>query len=576
MYSISVDVSRQTLALLLQNKTISKQQYDNINSLKNSEQQGFIHQLIEHQYCAQDIIWSALSDYYQIDFIASDNIDIDTVALAKLSSGFIIEHRLIPFAFGQKNGKQFLKILVMDPTRWVLKQQIETTVLLDVVFYLTTLNTFSTIVAKLDLNHQKKRPNSNVVDHQVATNKPSEKKPIQKTKEATYDNNPVILFVNEMLKKATQLVASDIHIERYKTTSRIRFRIDGVLAVQNDFNAFINAHYPAVVTRLKILAACDISESRLPQDGGFSFSDDEQKQHDVRLSTLPSQHGERVMMRLASSRHIIAIKELQLNAKDKKIFIDAIGSPQGMILVTGPTGSGKTTTLYAALSHINDERINIMTVEDPVERYLNGVAQVQVNEAIGLGFAKVLRSFLRQDPEVILVGEMRDTETVDVAMKAAFTGHLVLSTLHTNDAIGTIIRLLNMNTPAYIISASISLIIGQRLVRKNCPHCLTDDPVGNDMLNALGFAQDERVAAKKSIGCHQCHQSGYMGRRGVYEFLKISRGVEQAILSHQNRAEILKVAQSEGFKTMQRQARDLIRQGVLNVAEYQRVLTINN
>ena len=332
-----------------------------------------------------------------------------------------------------------------------------------------------------------------------------------------------------------------------------------------------------MTTRFKILADCDIAERRLPQDGAITFKLEGGQEIDFRFNTLPTKNGERLVMRILAGDSVLSLDQIGFDKADYEKVKDAIHAPQGMVLVTGPTGSGKTTTLYAALKEINRPDINILTAEDPVEYYLEGAGQVEANEKIGLSFSAILRSFLRQDPEVILVGEIRDQETIDIAIKAALTGHLLFSTLHTNDAIATVSRILNMGVPNFMISSAVSLIIAQRLARKNCEFCLEDDPKAKpEILIKLGFKEEElpHIHPKHGAGCEKCNSKGLAGRRGIYEVLRITDALEEAILNGEQAPALLAAAKKDGFKTMQETGRELIRDGILSIEEYQANLNI--
>ena len=282
-------------------------------------------------------------------------------------------------------------------------------------------------------------------------------------------------------------------------------------------------------------------------------------------------------MRILAGSPDLELDQVGFQESDYKKLISAIESPQGMVLVTGPTGSGKSTTLYACIKKINKPGINILTAEDPVEYYLKGVGQVQANNEIGLTFPEILKSFLRQDPEVILVGEIRDKETVDIAVKAALTGHLLLSTLHTNDSVSTITRLISMGVPSFMVASSLSLIVAQRLARKNCTECTSvDEKITNQMLLDIGFKEEELSSfrPRKGTGCASCNNTGYKGRKGIYEVLKKTPALEEEILRNGRTSELLAAAKKDGFVTMQEIARDLMKQGILSFEEYQRTLVI--
>ena len=392
------------------------------------------------------------------------------------------------------------------------------------------------------------------------------------------DASLVAAFCDDMLQASVDLDVSDIHIEPFRDTARIRFRINGVLEIMDSYSNYLFHNYSAVTTRLKILADCDISEKRVPQDGAITFKTKDGEDVDTRFNVLPSKNGERIVIRLLKGDPALSIDKIGFTDEDLTKLVEAISAPQGMVLVTGPTGSGKTTTLYAALQHINHPGKNIMTAEDPVEYYLEGLGQVQANEKIGLTFESILRAFLRQDPEVILVGEIRDQQTVEIAVKAALTGHLLLSTLHTNDAISAITRLSNMGVPSFMISAALSLVVAQRLARKNCQSCLVPDTtVTEEVLENIGFDAEEieNINFRKGGGCGECNGTGYKGRQGIYEVLRVTAPVEEKILANAQAPEILEAARLDGFKTMQEIAKEYIRDGILSVEEYTRVLVVN-
>ena len=369
---------------------------------------------------------------------------------------------------------------------------------------------------------------------------------------------------------------SDIHLEMYKKFARMRFRLDGVLMDQKEWNEELFEHYAAIVTRIKIMSRLDIAERRLPQDGAISLQVGD-REVDFRVSILPTSFGERVVLRILDTESIsLTLETLGFQEEDEQDFKRAIDAPQGMVLVTGPTGSGKSTTLYAALGRINHEDVNILTAEDPVEFTIDGVGQVQVKEDIGLTFSAALRSFLRQDPEIVMVGEIRDKETVDIAIKAALTGHLLLSTLHTNDAVSTITRLINMGVAPYLITSSLTLIVAQRLARKICEHCkVEDDSVTEGQLMSVGFTPEEasRTILYHGTGCQKCNNTGYKGRKGIYEVLKVTDNIKEGVLNGLTTPELLQIAKErDNFSTMQEVGRGFLLQGSVSMKEYQRIL----
>jgi len=388
----------------------------------------------------------------------------------------------------------------------------------------------------------------------------------------------VIAFVNDMIFDAIKQGASDIHLEMYKDSAAARYRVDGVLKECKELKENLFANYPAVTTRLKIMSSLDISERRLPQDGAITITLPEGRDVDLRVSVLPTVFGERVVMRILDRDGIsFDLDKLGFPEKEYADVVSAFESSQGMVLVTGPTGSGKSTTLYGALKRLNKPGVNILTAEDPVEFTIDGVGQVQIRDDIGLTFASALRSFLRQDPEIILVGEIRDKETADISIKAALTGHLVLSTLHANDSVSTVVRLINMGIPGYLIGAALTLVIAQRLARRICPTCKQEHAGNHEaILLHLGFSPEDAKAAKPyhGVGCEKCNHTGYKGRQGIYEVLKISEAMRAAIVSEDRRS-LKKIAEEDGFRPMQAIGRQMVLDGILTIEEYQNNLVFN-
>jgi type IV pilus assembly protein PilB len=384
---------------------------------------------------------------------------------------------------------------------------------------------------------------------------------------------PVIRLVNLMLMSAIQKGASDIHVEPYEKEFRVRFRIDGLL-----YNVMAPPmkFRDAITSRVKIMAKLDIAEKRLPQDGRIKirFVDaGNVKEIDFRVSCLPTLFGEKIVMRLLDKEKLMLdMTKLGFEPDALRKLETAISKPWGMVLVTGPTGSGKTNTLYSSISKINTIETNIMTAEDPVEFNLVGVNQVQVRESIGLNFAAALRSFLRQDPNIILVGEIRDFETAEIAVKAALTGHLVLSTLHTNDAPSTVNRLMNMGIEPFLVASSLNLICAQRLVRRICTSCKSDHPHAPPALVEAGFTQEEaqRVIPKKGTGCDKCNNTGYKGRVGLYEVMEVTEELRELILVGASALELRRKAVDEGMITLRRSGLQKVIDGVTTIEEVAR------
>jgi type IV pilus assembly protein PilB len=384
---------------------------------------------------------------------------------------------------------------------------------------------------------------------------------------------PVIRLVNLMLMSAIQKGASDIHIEPYEKEFRVRFRIDGIL-----YNVMAPPmkFRDAITSRIKIMAKLDIAEKRLPQDGRIKIRfavDGATKEIDFRVSCLPTLFGEKIVLRLLDKdKLMLDMTKLGFEPESLSKLETAISKPWGMVLVTGPTGSGKTNTLYSSIAKINTPETNIMTAEDPVEFNLVGVNQVQVRENIGLNFAAALRSFLRQDPNIILVGEIRDFETAEIAVKASLTGHLVLSTLHTNDAPGTISRLMNMGIEPFLVASSVNLICAQRLVRRICAQCKEDHPTPPEAMTTAGFTVDESKAVipKRGKGCERCNGTGYKGRVGLYEVMEVTEELRELILVGASALELKRKAVDEGMITLRRSGLRKVMEGVTTIEEVAR------
>ncbi|PKG55713.1 type IV-A pilus assembly ATPase PilB [Shewanella sp. GutDb-MelDb] len=385
------------------------------------------------------------------------------------------------------------------------------------------------------------------------------------------DDAPIVIYINKILTDAIRKGASDLHFEPYEKRYRIRFRIDGILKEVSEPPVNLSGRISA---RLKVMSKLDIAERRVPQDGRIKMKMSRTKSIDFRVSTLPTIWGEKIVMRiLDSSSAQLGIEKLGYEDDQRLMYEEMLSKPQGMILVTGPTGSGKTVSLYTGLNILNTEERNISTVEDPVEINLEGVNQVHINLKAGLTFASALRSFLRQDPDVVMVGEIRDLETAEIAIKAAQTGHLVLSTLHTNSAAETLTRLINMGVAGYNIASSVNLIIAQRLSRRLCPACKVPEIIPEDELLKLGFSQQqlaEGITPHKPVGCELC-SGGYKGRVGIYEVMKMSDEIARTIMEGGNSLQILKQAKSQGMRDLRDSGLLKVIQGVTSIAEINRV-----
>ncbi|MCD6162627.1 MAG: type IV-A pilus assembly ATPase PilB [candidate division Zixibacteria bacterium] len=402
------------------------------------------------------------------------------------------------------------------------------------------------------------------IDDELEVVDVSEEEIAESDLQAQVQDKPLVKLVDSIIADAIRQGASDIHFECYEKRIRVRYRVDGTLQER----APIPFKYrPAIISRMKIMADLDISERRLPQDGRIKIKIKD-RTVDLRVSVLPTIFGEKVVMRILDPKSLMVdLTKLGFPELALTNFKNAIESPYGMILVTGPTGSGKTTTLYSALKTLNKTDVNIMTAEDPVEFNFDGINQVLVKSRIGLTFAAALRSFLRQDPDIVMVGEIRDGETADIAIKAALTGHLVFSTLHTNDAPSTINRLIDMGTPPFLIGASTRLIMAQRMVKKICSYCKKEENITPEILEKLELTPDQSKNLKvyKGTGCNECHGTGYSGRTGIFEVMPISTAIEKMIIKGSSTAEIRAQAIKEGMKTLRAAALEKMANGIITL-----------
>ncbi len=390
--------------------------------------------------------------------------------------------------------------------------------------------------------------------------------------EGEEDEASIIRFVNQVLKDAIELRASDVHLEPFEDEFRIRYRIDGELQ-EVPVPAQLKRFQPAIVSRVKILSHLNIAEKRLPHDGRIKVRIDS-AEVDIRVSIIPMLHGEAVVMRLLRQNSTLrGLGEIGMNTRELEHFQKVLQMPHGIILVTGPTGSGKTSTLYTALNEINDEVRKIITVEDPVEYQLKGVNQIQVNEKSGLTFARGLRSILRHDPDVILIGEIRDAETAQIAVQASLTGHLVFSTLHTNDAPGALTRLVDMGVEPYLVASSLEAVLAQRLVRVLCPHCKQkdDSKTAQAFKAKLGIAADKTIF--KSVGCRECRNTGFFGRQAIFEWMDTDEEIRQLILKSASTDQIRNAARRAGMTTLAEDGWRLVAAGVTTVEEVLSVTT---
>ena len=572
MIRLDYTSEKSIINMLRDHNALSVQQIKQIETLSKESGKSQIETAFELNITNDTKVAQLLSDSFSIPLVNLNEIKLNDDLKKYTEIRFLKENYIIPFEVDSKS----IKVAIADASKFGLIKNIQSLTNLQPELYSASISQISGFITRIEQGAPAKSKNQKI--EQV------KKKQANVPLEVESD---VIAFVDKILNKAIKLESSDIHIEPFKDSAHVRFRVDGVLRVMDEFTDFLNKdplNYNSVVTRIKIISKLDIAERRIPQDGGSNFKYGD-KEMDLRISIMPTKNNERIVMRLLNKEAgDVSLAQLGFADQDLKILEEAINSPQGMVLVTGPTGSGKTTTLYSILKTINKPSMNILTAEDPVEYELEGVGQVQVREDIGYTFETALRSFLRQDPEVILVGEIRDKATVDIALKAALTGHLVFSTLHTNDAPSTITRLQNMGTPDYLISAACTLVMAQRLARKTCQECrVPDERINPKTLTSIGFTAEEASRVRPVIGkgCSACASgdsgvgNGYKGRMGIYEILKVSKNIKDAILRQATTLELKQVAKQDNFRTMQDMGRELIHTGDLSFSEYQRVLSLD-
>jgi len=557
--------------LLVKMSRITEQQL--IEALKVQKNEGgkLGEIIIKMNFITEKGILEALSDQFGIPQINLDQTEIDPDVIPLIPLNTIRRFHIMPI----RKMNNMLTIAISDPTKAFDLKEIKLLTGLDIEPLLASENAIAkAIETHYETNHAaelRKFMDGMGLGGDASLEIVEEEEKGDVTKlESDAKLPPVVQIVNHIFTEAISKGASDIHIEPYEDRARVRYRIDGLLY---EALTLPLKYKDGVISRVKVLTKMDIAEKRLPQDGRIKIQmklAGRMKNLDIRVSTTPTIFGEKVVMRLLDREGLMLdMAKLGFEAESLRKFEEAIFKPWGMILVTGPTGSGKTNTLYSAIGRINSPDTNIMTVEDPVEFNLGGINQVQVHESIDLTFSSVLRSFLRQDPNIILVGEIRDNETADIAVKASLTGHLVLSTLHTNDAPSTIIRLIDMGIDSYLVATSVNLIAAQRLVRRICPACKEEISIPPKALLNIGFSEEDAATVKifKGKGCPKCNNTGYKGRVGLFEVMQITPAVRDMILSDASVSEIRKQCIEEGMLTLRQSGLAKIRNGVTTIEE---------
>ncbi|HDM32494.1 MAG TPA: type IV-A pilus assembly ATPase PilB [Deltaproteobacteria bacterium] len=553
---------------LVKNALISPEQLLEAQEAQKANGSRLGTQLVKLGYMTEKQLVEFLSQQYGVPPILLNEVSPEPDVVKLIPLGVVQKYMAIPF---ERNGS-VLKVAMTDPTNIFAIDDLKFLTGYSIEVYVTSeeslkwaIDHFYDQSATLDDALNEIEGEKGEVEIADTSDEVSVG---DLEKEA--DQAPVIKLVNLILVDAIKKGASDIHIEPYEKFLRIRYRLDGILyEVMKPPLRLKNA----IVSRLKIMSKLDIAERRLPQDGRIKLKIQGGKEVEFRVSVLPTLFGEKVVLRLLDKSNLqLDMTKLGFEEEALKKFKEAIYKPWGMVLVTGPTGSGKTTTLYSALSELNKTECNISTAEDPVEFDLPGINQVHMHEEIGLTFASALRSFLRQDPDIIMVGEIRDFETAEIAIKAALTGHLVLSTIHTNDAPSTINRLLNMGIEPFLVASSVNLIVAQRLARKICPKCKVEDDIPKETLIQMGMDSDEasRTVCYRGKGCPDCGNTGYKGRIALYEVMPVDDSIKELILMGASASEIKKEAIKCGMKTLRQSGLTKISEGVTTVSEVMR------
>jgi len=557
--------------LLVKKSLITEQQLNEALELQKQEGTRVGEVLIKMGLVSENEILKTLSEQFGIPLIDIEHTKINENIINMIPVTTARRYSIMPV----KKAGNILTIAIGDPTRAFDLKEISLITGCEIRAVLTTEELINDAIEQYYEASHTMELNKFMTDFGMGSEdsveiiEEEDKKDIAML-ESDAKQPPVVKIVNHIFTEAIKENASDIHIEPGEDNVRVRYRVDGILY---EIIKLPLKYKDGVTTRIKVLSKMDISEKRHPQDGRLKIQmtvDNKLKNLDVRVSSTPTLFGEKIVMRLLDKEGLMLdLSRLGFEPESFHRFEEAIFRPWGMILVTGPTGSGKTNTLYSAIGRINTPEVNIMTVEDPVEFNIPGINQVQVYEHIGLTFASILRSFLRQDPNIILVGEIRDSETAEIAVKASLTGHLVLSTLHTNDAPSAVPRLIDMGVDSYLVATSVILIIAQRLVRRLCIHCKEELKVSPNALTNIGFTEEEANTTKiyKPKGCDKCSNTGYKGRVGLFEAMLINDNIRSHMFSGVNAAELRKVAIEDGMVTLRQSGLAKIKMGVTTIEE---------
>ena len=560
-----MDFNRKKLRLgdvLVNSGVITAEQLQKGLELQKGSDRKLGETLVDEGITTEENIAKALSSQLGYEMVDLQDVSIDEEILNLVPPNILKKHKMIPFEYS-KMGMNVLRVAMSDPMNMAAMDDINIITNLQVEPVVATPRD---VMLALDRYYGQAEVNSALEEYvKEKTSQMAEQEDIYSD---DINNSPIVQLVKTMIEQAVRQRASDIHIEPMEKQVRVRYRIDGALYEKAAYNISL---LPALVARVKIIGGMDISEKRKPQDGRITQVVD-RREFDIRVSILPTVYGEKIVMRLTSKNALSREKsQLGLKPHDLQKFDHILKNPHGILLVTGPTGSGKSTTLYTALSELNKEDVNIITVEDPVEANIDGINQVQVNNKADLTFASALRSILRQDPDIIMIGEIRDQETASIAVQASITGHLVVSTLHTNSAASTITRLVDMGIEPYLIADATVGVIAQRLVRRLCPDCKRAKKADAEDLEMLMRKPEEDLTIYEPCGCAKCDGTGFRGRIGVYEIMEVTPQLKH-IISKGGEVEAIKAqALKDGMHTLRMSATELVLDGTTSVQEMMRV-----
>lgn len=551
--------------LLVDAGVITQEKLETALELQKERKQKLGIVLIEEGYVTEQQIAYTLHKQMGYDIVELGKYNISTDILKLVPDVALLKRaNAIPFEFDPFDS-QYLRVAMSDPLDIFAIDDIQMVTGMQVS---PVIATQSDIMSAID-KYYGSAENQAVAD---MFNQGRELEEEEEAVDESIENAPIVILVRRIIEQGVHKRASDIHIEPMETKIRVRYRVDGVM---QEAGAYQVSMLAAIITRIKIVGGMDISEKRKPQDGRITAMVD-RNEYDIRVSILPTVYGEKVVMRLTSKQTLSRDKKLLGFSDDElKRFDRMFANPNGIILVTGPTGSGKSTTLYTALSELNTEFVNIVTVEDPVEANIPGINQVQVNVKANMTFANALRSILRQDPDIIMIGEIRDEETANIAVTASITGHLVVSTLHTNSSSASITRLVDMGLDSYLIADSVVGVIAQRLARRLCS-CKVPHEATEEEKRIIRVPQDQNITIYGPGGCNQCNFTGYRGRIGVYEMMTVTRKIKNIIAAKGNTEDIEKVAIEEGMSTLHSSAARLVREGVTSIDELRRIVFSND